>query len=245
MVGLEKGDTDAPFSGMFPEDSLKEINRLLLRRTADYLAPARMLVSAFFGALYETLRIIFREPPNYFSLILMYAAALWGCSKKGRRPGQIWGPALMIILASMLGVDYGWKGVALFLMLYAVQGSRAGIAAVMISYMLFWGSFYNVTSELFGKKINLALLPDSISGPVRSLLRSETYSLAGLPLILIQFPQILTLPYWASWILCPSCPGYLSVPLNFRMPKWLGYLLYPGHLVLLIVLKVIQFGWFA
>ena len=43
----------------------------------------------------------------------------------------------------------------------------------------------------------------------------------GLPLILIRFPK------------------------DLRLPKWLSYLLYPGHLILLIVLKIIIFGWSA
>ena len=106
-------------------------------------------------------------------------------------------------------------------------------------------SSYTITAELFGRKIDLALLPESISNPVRSLLRSETYSLAGLPMILIPFPFILALPQWASYILCPNYPGILHIPMDFRLPRWLGYLLYPAHLVLLIVLKITQFGWLA
>ena len=54
---------------------------------------------------------------------------------------------------------------------------------------------------------------------VRSLLRSETYAIASLPLILIRFPR------------------------DLRLPKWLSYLLYPGHLIILIVLKILIFGW--
>ena len=178
-------------------------------------------LARLFNELLETLRIIFWQAPNYFSMIFLYGGALWTCTRKDRRMGQIWGPVIMILLATVLKADYGWKGVLLFILLYAVQDSRPGIAAVMVSFMLFWGSSYYVTDSLFGQKINLALLPDSIAGPVRSLLRSETYSLAGLPLILIRFPK------------------------DLRLPKWLSYLLYPGHLILLIGLKVIMFGWFA
>ena len=174
-----------------------------------------------FGALGETIRIIFWDAPNYLFLILLAASVIWGFSGRSRGPGQIWGPAVMILLATVLRADYGWKGVLLFIMLYAVQESRAGIAAVMVSFMLFWGSSYSMTPALFGRKIDLTLLPESISGPVRTLLHSETYSLAGLPLILLRFPR------------------------DLRLPKWLGYSLYPAHLVLLIVLKILRFGWLA
>lgn len=174
-----------------------------------------------FGALLEMLRVMFWDAPNYFFLIFLAAGVIWGFSGRHRGPGQVWGPVIMILLATVLKADYGWRGVLFFILLYAVQHYRAGIAAVMVSYMLFWGSSYMITPELFGQKIDLALLPDSLSQPARSLLRLETYSLAGLPLILIRFPK------------------------DFRMPKWLSYLLYPGHLILLILLKIFIFGWFA
>lgn len=174
-----------------------------------------------FAAVGAFLKTTFWDVPNYFFLIVLVASILWAVSGKERRMGQVWGPAAMILLATMLRADYGWKGILLFVLLYAVQVSRPGIAAVMVSFMLFWGSSYQMTAELFGKKIDLSLLPDSIAGPVRTLLHSETYSLAGLPLILLRFPK------------------------DLHMPRWLSYLLYPGHLVLLIVLKVIMFGWFA
>ena len=173
------------------------------------------------GAVWESIRIIFWKTPNYFFLILLGGSLLWLKSGKEHRMGQVWGPAVMIILATVLKADYGWRAVLLFMLLYAVQSSRSGIAAVMIAYFLFWGSNFAVTASLFGEKIKLNLLPTSLSGPVQSLLRSETYALAGLPLILIRFPK------------------------DLRLPKWLSYLLYPGHLLILIILKIFIYGWFA
>ena len=186
------------------------------------------------GALWEAVKVIFWNVPNYFFLIVAGAGLLWQFSGKGRRMGQIWGPVAMILLATVLKVDYGWRGVLFFILIYAAQNSRPALAAVMVSFLLFWGSIYSVTASLLGDKIKIELLPDSLSGvlrvvngykvydgPVPSLLRSETYALMGLPLILIRFPK------------------------DLRLPKWLSYLLYPGHLILLIVLKIIIFGWSA
>ena len=171
-----------------------------------------------FAALEETLAVVFVKTPNYFFLILLACGLLWGFSQKDRRPGQVWVPAAMIILATVLKADYGWKGILLFVLIYAAQDSRPALTAVMVSYFMFWGSSYSVTTSLLGQKIDLTLLPDSLSGPVRTLLRSEAYALMGLPLILIRFPR------------------------DFRMPKWLSYALYPAHLAILILLKYLMFG---
>ncbi len=200
-----------------------------------------------FGALLQSVRIIFWDTPNYFFVIFLVISVIWGFSGKNRGPGQVWGPVVMILLATVLKADYGWRGVLFILFLYAAQGSRPGIAAVMVSFMLFWGARNTLEDKLFGLKFRFTLLPDSISMPIQTLFRqrAETYSLAGLPLILIPFPFVLTLPSWTSWLLCPAYPGYPQIPMDIRLPKWLGYLLYPGHLVLLIVLKIVQFGWFA
>ena len=197
------------------------------------------------AALGQLFRVLFWDAPNYFCLIFLAAGLLWGFSGRHRGPGQIWGPVLMMLLATVLKADYGWKGVLFFILLYAAQGYRPAIAAVTVSFMLFWGSGYPITSELFGVRVNLNLLPPSLSDPVKHLLRLETYSLAALPLILIRFPCALALPRWSSWLLCPAYPGVPVIPADIRMPRWLGYCIYPAHLVLLIILKIIQFGWFA
>ena len=70
---------------------------------------------------------------------------------------------------------------------------------------------------LFGIPVDLTKLPNWLSLPLKAFMRLETYALLSLPLILIRFPR------------------------DIRLPKWLGYGLYPAHLVLLIVLKLIMF----
>ena len=88
----------------------------------------------------------------------------------------------------------------------------------MVAYFLFWGSSYSVTKSLFGISINLNALPAFLSGPLSAFLRMETYALLSLslPLILIPFRK------------------------DLKMPKWLGYALYPAHLALLIGLKALM-----
>ncbi len=173
---------------------------------------------AFLPALGQVLHRIFLQKPNIFLTLLLGLSALWGIREK-KFLSHLWAPAIALALATVLNADYGWKGATLLMLLYAVRDSRPGIAAVMISFMLYWGASYPVTSSLFGVSMNLSSLPNWLSSPLKDFMRMETYSLAGLPLILLRFPY------------------------DVKMPRWLGYALYPAHLVLLIVLKLIVFGW--
>ena len=168
----------------------------------------------------EVLNTVFLVKPNIFLTLALGLLALWGIREK-KWLSHILLPAAAVILAGVLKADYGWKGIAFFILLYAVQDSRPGIAAVMFSYFLFWGSGYSVTKSLFGVPVELTDLPSWLSDPLKSFLRLEAYGLLSLPLILVRFPR------------------------DIRLPKWVSYSLYPAHLVLLIVLKLIIFGWTA
>ena len=152
--------------------------------------------------------------PNVFLTLLLGLCALWGIREK-KAGSQFWVPAAAMILAIVLKADYGWKGVLLFILLYAVRDSRPGIAAVMVAFFLFWGSSYSVTKSLFGLTINLSALPDFLSQLLSPLLRMETYALLSLPFILISFGK------------------------DLKLPRWVGYVLYPVHLALLFVLEKI------
>ncbi len=171
-----------------------------------------------FSALGEVLKTVFVKKPNIFLTLFLGLAALWGIREK-KTWSQFWAPAAALILATVLNADYGWKGITLFLLLYAVQDSRPGIAAVMIAFFLYWGSAYQVTRSLFGMEIQPDRLPAWLSGPLKAFMRLETYALLSLPLMLIRFPG------------------------DVRMPRWLGYALYPAHLILLIFLKLAFFGY--
>ena len=156
----------------------------------------------------------FLKKPNIFLSLLIGLAALWGVREK-KFFCHIWGPALALCLATLLNADYGWRGIAFMLMLYAVRNTRPGIAAVMISFFLFWGSSYSKTTSLFGISTDLTNWPKFLSDPLNALMRMETYAILSLPLILIRFPR------------------------DIRLPKWVSYGIYPAHLVLLILLKML------
>ena len=154
------------------------------------------------------------KQPNIFLTLFLGLCALWGIREK-KYLSQIWAPAAAMAAAILASADYGWRGVLLFIMLYAVQESRPGIAAVMVSYFLFWGSSYSITKSLFGLPINMDALPAVLSQPLSAFLRMETYALLALPFILIPFKK------------------------DLKLPRWVGYALYPAHLAVLYALEQI------
>ena len=155
------------------------------------------------------------KQPNIFLTLFLGLCALWGIREK-KYLSQIWAPAAAMAAAILASADYGWRGVLLFIILYAVQESRPGIAAVMVSYFLFWGSSYSITKSLFGLPINMDALPAVLSQPLSAFLRMETYALLALPFILIPFKK------------------------DLKLPRWVGYALYPAHLAALYALEQIM-----
>lgn len=152
--------------------------------------------------------------PNIFLTLLLGLLALWGI-RENRWGSAVWAPFLTICLATVLGADYGWRGVVLIILLYAAQDRRSAIAAVMIAFFLFWGTSYGITRSYFGMPVNLSVLPSFLSDPLSCFLRMETYALLSLPFILIRFPK------------------------NLPTPLWVGYAMYPAHLLLIMALKAI------
>ena len=152
--------------------------------------------------------------PNIFLTLLLGLLALWGI-RENRWGSAVWAPFLTICLATVLGADYGWRGVVLIILLYAAQDRRSAIAAVMIAFFLFWGTSYGITRSYFGIPVNLSVLPSFLSDPLSCFLRMETYALLSLPFILIRFPR------------------------NLPTPLWVGYAMYPAHLLLIMALKAI------
>ena len=85
----------------------------------------------------------------------------------------------------------------------------------MVAFMLFWGSSYSVTKSLFGITINLSALPNFLNPLLTPVLRMQAYALLSLPFILIPFKR------------------------DLKLPRWVGYALYPAHLLLLFMLEKI------
>lgn len=158
---------------------------------------------------------------NILFSLLVGLIALVGIQKRWML-SQIWVPALCYVLLGFLRVDYGWMGLTFILVLYGARQSRAGLVTAYLAYALFWGAGSSAVKELFGWQLSFLNWPGL--GPVLSaLFRTQGMVWLSLPLIA------------------------LPTHTRLKMPQWLGYALYPAHLVLIILLRVFLngVGWTA
>ena len=126
---------------------------------------------------------------------------------------QFWVPALCYLLLGYIKVDYGWKGLTFILVLYLARESRSGLIAAYLAYALFWGSSSSAVTALFGYQLNFLEIP-------------------GIGTVLYSFFRLQGM----IWLSLPLVVCHTNV--HVRMPKWMGYSLYPMHLVALIILKL-------
>lgn len=130
---------------------------------------------------------------------------------------QIWGPALALLLGAAFQMDYGWRGVLLIILMHLTKDSRGGLAALMVAFCLYWGGGTLVPWEW-----NQAIMAWPF-GPFNGalvdfigLMKIQSLAILALPLMLIQTDS------------------------GLKIPKWLSYLAYPGHLLVLWLLKLAQ-----
>lgn len=151
--------------------------------------------------------------PNVFLTLLIALMGLWGIREK-KWGSQIIAPAAALILSTVLGCDYGWRGVLLVFLLYAAQESRGAIAAVMVAFCLYWGTSSSTIVSFFG--LPLDAIPSPLTALTAPWLRLQAMAILALPLMLIPTGK------------------------SLRLPAWLGYAIYPAHLVVLIALEHIM-----
>nr|MBR4280295.1 hypothetical protein [Clostridia bacterium] len=177
--------------------------------------PRYLLRISLIGLVSQPLYMVALHHPwskaNIFLTLFVALLGLWGLREK-RFLSHIWAPVIALLLAQVLHVDYGWKGVLLIFLLWGARSSKAAVASVMIAFCLFWGSGSSVVSRAFGMTLT-GLSRGAFGGMLSALLRLQTMSVLALPLML--------------WTL----PGHI------RLPKWTGYALYPAHLAVLIGLE--------
>lgn len=160
--------------------------------------------------------------PNIFLTLSVGLLGLWGLREK-RFGSQVWAPLACLVLAEVLGCDYGWRGVMLMLLLWAVRDKKAGIAAVFLAFCLYWGASSTAVRTVFG-----FALPWLKREPWANLLgpwfRLQGMALLALPLVLLPLKNDV-----------------------IKMPRWVGYAVYPLHLVVLIVMEgtMLPSGWAA
>lgn len=178
------------------------------------------------------------DVPNIFLTLLLGLCGIWGMREK-KWGSHIWAPVLALMGAVLLNcgaASYGWKGVLLMMLLYAARGSRKTLAAVMIAFCLYWGSGSSV-QKIFGISL-VPLRRGTFSTLITPWLQLQAMAVMALPLII--WPDEVRIPVPAP--LRPLAAGRDALRFRtrmpaLRMPAWLGYSIYPAHLLILIVMQ--------
>lgn len=155
---------------------------------------------------------------NVMATLLLGLLAIIGIQKR-QWYSHIWAPLLCLCLAAIQQMDYGWRGVLLIILMYLARQSRGGLAALMVSFCLYWGSGSSEVSRLFGLSIKPQVGIGSPLSPVVSMVFS---------FMRLQGLAILSLPFML-----------FQTKTGLRVPRWLAYSMYPGHLLILWLMKLL------
>ena len=149
---------------------------------------------------------------NILFLLTLGLVAIQGIRQK-RWFSQFWAPALCYLALGFLKIDYGWRGLTFIILLYLVRDTRRGLVAAYIAYALFWGQGSSAVDGMFGVPFAFLGWP-GVGAPLSALFRLQGMIWLSLPLIVIPTHS------------------------DLHMPRWMGYALYPAHLVVLILLRL-------
>ena len=136
--------------------------------------------------------------------------------RENRRGSRYWGPVLAILTTCVIHLNhnYGWKGVLFILLLYASRKNRAAIIGLMTVFCLYWGQGSVRLIQLFGLTLptEISFLPYA-AGLLNDLFRVQFFAILALPLMVIPMKS------------------------RLRLPKWVFYAAYPGHLLVIGVIR--------
>ncbi|NLG57342.1 MAG: hypothetical protein GX540_02900 [Clostridiales bacterium] len=149
---------------------------------------------------------------NVLATLLLGLLAIRGL-QINRYGSALWAPAVCLLLATAITMDYGWQGVLLIILMYLARHTKGGLAALMISFCLLWGSGSLAVFRGVSVNSGLNMLDRAVN--------------AHIARISLQFLAILALPLMM-----------IKTKSGIRLPKWLSYAAYPGHLMILWLIKL-------
>ena len=152
---------------------------------------------------------------NVLFSLLLGQLAIYGMQRK-RFGSEYWAPLLAIACTMFFKVDYGYKGVLLVILLYLAKDSRNALVAAMIGYCLFWGEGTSLMNSLFGLDMS----------PLKNL---TAYS-SSLYSVIFRLQNFAVLSLF-----------FIVLPIGWRKrhPAWLSYIAYPGHFLILWIIKLL------
>jgi hypothetical protein len=150
---------------------------------------------------------------NILFLFCLGVLAIAGIKEKWHY-SQFWAPALCLVVVLLVDIDYGWKGFLFILFLYACRHSRSSLAAAFLASAVIWGVYSSSVTSFFG--LQFAFLNNNLFSPIlRLFFQLQSMMWLALPLILVKTRS------------------------KVRMPKRLGYGVYPLHLLALLIVGLL------
>lgn len=150
---------------------------------------------------------------NILFLLCLGVLAIAGIKEKWHY-SQFWAPALCLIVVLLVDMDYGWRGLLFILFLYACRYSKASLASAFLASAVLWGVYSLSVTSFFG--LQFTFVNNNLFSPIlRLFFQLQSMMWLALPLILIQTRS------------------------KVRMPKWLGYGMYPLHLLVLLIIGLL------
>lgn len=126
---------------------------------------------------------------------------------------QIWVPALCYLALGFIDANYGWRGLTFIIIMYLARNSLGGLMAACVGYFFFWGASSSTVGGMFGLQFTFLSWP-GIGAAISPLFRLQAMAWLALPFIAIKTNT------------------------GIRLNKWVGYALYPAHLLIIAILRL-------
>ena len=184
--------------------------------------------------------------PNIMMTLALGLLVIWALRER-----QFIGAVALALLAWKLNgpmsASYGWKGVALIVIFYVLIEHWWLSLPAVLAYMVWWGLQYSGYSAFglhFGTQMFAILsLPliyirtQAIPANLRPLVALVRAAMVFIVLCLLGV-NLVTVGIAAGVLVL----SYLLAEMKIKINKWVFYLYYPGHLILIMFIKYLLTG---